>query len=134
VIRRLLLPAAVLGAWFVAAALFVASASSVAGSVEDVDQEQLRLEHQLRNLRREHRALQEWVADELRPWLIERTEEQTEALPPDAQPPSAEPLPPVPPEASSSPPPSPASSPSGDSPSESPSPSEVCIPLIDVCI
>ena len=105
-----------------------------ASSVADVDQEQVQLQTEVATLRkenvtlkREHKALQTWVKDELRPWVIHQAVKQSAALPSAVPEPSLEPLAPLP---SLVPSPSPSVAPTpSEAPSVDPSPS-LCLPVI----
>jgi hypothetical protein len=126
VIRKLFLFGVVI--WAVAATISAAIATKVVADVAETSGEQIRLERELAALRHEHAMLLEWVADELRPWVLKQAEKQADALPSSAPTPSVPPLP-APPEPipSSSPSPSPTTVPTPLAPTVSPS---LCLPLI----
>jgi hypothetical protein len=107
------------------------AAGSFAG---DVDREQEQVEAELAALEREHAALQEWVAEELRPWagdVADVVDEGAPGAPGTSPAPWASPIPTLAPlpSPSSAPTPSPEPSPSPPSPSLLPSPS-LCLPIV----
>lgn len=120
---------------FAATVLAMYALVGLATASTNVLRDQRRLDRQLAALEQEHRALQAWVAQELRPWARDVTE-AVDTAPPEAPgespAPSASPLLPLAPLPSPSPTAAPTPSPSPSlipSASLEPSPS-VCLPLI----
>lgn len=117
--------------WVSAVVISVMAANSVVSVVEEVDQEQVDLEKELKALKHEHRMLQEWVVQEFRPWVDRQIHRQADAQPKDVP---VDPLPklPEPPSPEPVPTPEPVPVPEPPSPSVPPVPSPTCIPLICV--
>lgn len=135
-IRRILAQGIIAGIVILAALTAVSAIALVANDPIAVTRQQ-RVERELQQLQREHLALQAWVIDVLRPWVIRQAYKQSAALPSGVPTPSLAPLPPVPSPTQSpitTPPstiPSPTSLPT---PSSIPSESPTCIPVVDICV
>jgi hypothetical protein len=103
--------------------------------VDSVGAREAYFERRIRELEAETEGLREYLAEDLRPWITETTEETAESLPgspsPDADPVPEVPSPSPPPVPSPTAPPSPAPEPPTPSPTV---PSPTCVPLVEVCL